>query len=39
MVNVSQTFITYHGCGNGYYDGARKIVPKNRKSIKPTYGP
>ena len=28
MVNVSQTFVTYHGCGNGYYDGTRKIVPK-----------
>ena len=28
MVNISQTFVTYHGCGNGYLDGTRKIVPK-----------
>ena len=39
MVNISQTFITYHGCYNGYQDGTRKVVPKNRKSIKPTYNP
>ena len=28
MVDISQTFITYHGCGNGYLDGTRKIVQK-----------
>ena len=39
MVNFSQTFVVYHGCGNGYLDGARKIVPKNRKCIAPTYYP
>ena len=39
MVNISQTFVTYHGCGNGYYDGTRKFFPKIRKSIKPTYDP
>ena len=37
MVNFSQTFIFYHGCGNGYIDGTRKIVPKNRRCIVPTY--
>ena len=31
MVNISQTFVTYNGCGNGYLDGTRKLVPKNRK--------
>ena len=39
MVNISQTFVVYHGCGNGYLDGTRKIVPKNRKYIRPTYYP
>ena len=39
MVNVLQTFVVYHGCGNGYLDGTRKIVPKNRKCIAPTYYP
>ena len=39
MVNISQTFVVYHGCGNGYLDGTRKIVPKNRKCIRPTYYP
>ena len=37
MVNFSQTFVVYHGCGNGYLDGTRKIVPKYRKCIAPTY--
>ena len=39
MVNISQTFVTYHGCGNGYLDGTRKIVPKNRKYIRTTHYP
>ena len=39
MVNFSQTFVVYHGCGNGYIDGTRKIVPKNRRCIVPTYYP
>ena len=39
MINISQTFVVYHGCGNGYLDGTRKIVPKNRKCIRPTYYP
>ena len=39
MVNFSQTFVVYHGCGNGYLDGTRKIVPKYRKCIAPTYYP
>ena len=39
MVNISQTFVTYHGCGNGYLDGTRKIVPKNRKCIRATHYP
>ena len=29
----------YHGCGNGYLDGTRKIVPKNRKCLMKTYFP
>ena len=37
MVNISQTFVTYHGCGNGYPDGTRKIIPKNRKCIRATH--
>ena len=39
MVNISQTFVTYHGCGNGFYDGTRKILQKNRNYIRPTYYP
>ena len=39
MVKISQTFVTYHGCGNSYLDGTRKIVPKNRKSIRATHYP
>ena len=39
MVNISQTFVTYHGFGNGYLDGTRKIVPKNRKYIRATRYP
>ena len=39
MVNISQTFVTYHGRGNGYFDGTRKLVPKNRKCIKATHYP
>ena len=37
MVNILQTFVTYHGCDNCYLDGTRKIVPKNRKCIRPTH--
>ena len=37
MVNISQTFVTYHGCGNGYLYGTRKIIPKNRKCIRATH--
>ena len=39
MVNISQTFVTYHGYGNGNLDGTRKIVPKNRKRIRVTHYP
>ena len=39
MVNISQTFVVYHGCGKNYIDGTREIVPKNRKCIRPTYYP
>ena len=39
MVNFSQRFVVYHGCGNSYQDETRKIVPKNRKCIAPTYYP
>ena len=37
MVNFSQRFVVYYGCGNIYQDGRGKIVPKNRKCIAPTY--
>ena len=39
MVNISQTFVTYHGSGNGYLDGTRRIVQKNRKCIRATHYP
>ena len=39
MVNISETFVTYHGCGSGYLHGTRKIVPKNRKCIRATHYP
>ena len=39
MVNISHTFVTYNGCGNGYLNGTRKIVPKNRKCIRATHYP
>ena len=39
MVNFSQRFVVYHGCGNSYQDGTRNIVLKNRKCIAPTYYP
>ena len=37
IVNFSQEFTACHGCGNGYLDGKRKIIPKNRKCLMPTY--
>ena len=39
MVNFSQRFVVYHGCGNSYHNGIRELVPKNRKCIAPTYYP
>ena len=39
MINISQTFVVYHGCGNGYLDGTRKILPKNRTCVRPTHYP
>ena len=39
MQNFSQTFVNYHGCGNGYLDGANKIVHEGRKFIMLTYNP
>ena len=39
MVNITQSIVVYHGCGNNYLNGTRKIVPKNRKSIRPTHYP
>ena len=39
MVNISQTFVTYHGSGNGYLDEIRRIVQKNRKCIRATHYP
>ena len=37
MANFLQRFVVYHGCGNSYQDGTRKIIPKKRKCIAPTY--
>ena len=37
MVNFSKRFVVYHGCGNSYQDGTKKIVPKNRKCIASPY--
>ena len=39
MKNITQTFVTYHGCGNCYIDGTKKIVPKGRHCINPTLDP
>ena len=39
MVNFSQGFVVYHGCGNSYQDETRKIIPKNRKCRAPTHYP
>ena len=39
MVNISQTFVTYHSCGNGFYDGTRNIISKNRNCIRLTHYP
>ena len=39
MVNISQTFVTYHGCGNVYLGVTRKVVPKIRKCIRATHYP
>ena len=39
MKNITQTFVTYHGCGNCYIDGTNKIVPKGRRCINPTHNP
>ena len=37
MANFLQRFVVYHGCGNSFQDGTRKIIPKKRKCIAPTY--
>ena len=39
MVNISQTFVSYHACGNGFYDRTRKILQKNQNCIRSTYYP
>ena len=39
MINFSQEFVVCDGCGNGYLDRTRKIVPKNRKCLMSTYYP
>ena len=39
MKSFSQTFVNYHGSGNGYLDGTNKIVPEGRRSMKPTNNP
>ena len=39
MKIFSQTFVTYHGCGQCYLDGTNKIVPEGRKCIMPTDNP
>ena len=37
MGKFSQRFVDYHGCGICYMDGTRKIAPKKRKCIQPTF--
>ena len=37
MINFSQAFVVYHGCGNGYLHGIRKILSKNRNCLRPTH--
>ena len=37
MKNITQTFITYHGCGYCYIDETNKIVPKGRRCINLTH--
>ena len=39
IVNFSQRFVVYHGCGNSYQYGTRRIISKNRTCIAPTYHP
>ena len=33
MKTFSQTFVKYHGCGNGYLEGTNKIVPEGRNAL------
>ena len=37
MINFSQAFVVYHGCGNGYLHGTRKILSKNRNCLRPPH--
>ena len=39
MKSFSQTFVNYHGSGNGYLDGTNKIVPEGRRGMMPTNNP
>ena len=39
MKNITQAFVTYHGCGNCYVDETNKIVLKGRRCINPTHNP
>lgn len=39
MVKFLQKFVAYHGCGNYYIDGTRKIIAKNTKCIAPIHKP
>ena len=37
MGKLSQTFVAYHGCRNGYQDGTNVLVPKNGRYVQQTY--
>ena len=37
MGKLSQTFVAYHGCGNGHQYGTNVLVPKNGRCVQQTY--
>ena len=36
MKSFSQTFVTYHGCGNYYLNGKNQIITKGKRCLTPT---
>ena len=39
MKSFSQTFVTYHGCGNCYLDGTNQIITKGKRCLMPRNNP